>query len=107
MSHRSCMSQCSTDSVIYFKSDVQSGESLVLAWNTSSIYPRKPTEIQSRSTVQSSPKMTTIQGLLATKPSGRSQQTQYIDTIEAYDKWADVSAYIPFHISHRHISYIV
>ncbi|KAJ5940909.1 hypothetical protein N7516_001077 [Penicillium verrucosum] len=34
--------------------------------------------------------MTTIQGLLATKPSGHSQQTQYIDTIEAYDKWADI-----------------
>ncbi|KAJ5956893.1 hypothetical protein N7501_011172 [Penicillium viridicatum] len=34
--------------------------------------------------------MATIQELLATKPSGRSQQTQYIDTVEAYDKWAEV-----------------
>ncbi|OQD61334.1 hypothetical protein PENPOL_c017G06535 [Penicillium polonicum] len=65
--------------------------SLVLVWNTSSIYPRKPTEIQSRSTVQSPPpNMATIQELLATRPSGRSQQTQYIDTVEAYDKWAEV-----------------
>lgn len=76
--------------------------SLVLVWNTSSIYPRKPTEIQSRSTVQSPPpNMATIQELLATKPSGRSQQTQYIDTVEAYDKWAEVSAYIAFHIPHH------
>lgn len=84
-------------------------KSLVLAWNTSSIYPRKPTEIHCRSTVQSPPpKMATIQELLATKPSGRSQQTQYIDTVEAYDKWAEVSAYIPFHISHpSHRSYLL
>lgn len=95
------MSQYSTDSVIYFKFDVQSGEkSIVLAWNTSSIYPHKPTEIQSRSTVQSPlPKMATIQEWLATKPSGSSQQTQYINTVEAYDKWAEVSAYSP--ISHH------
>ncbi|KAJ5480227.1 hypothetical protein N7530_005736 [Penicillium desertorum] len=32
----------------------------------------------------------TIQELLATKPSGNSQQTQYVDTVEAYDKWAEV-----------------
>ncbi|KAJ5588436.1 hypothetical protein N7537_011114 [Penicillium hordei] len=32
----------------------------------------------------------TIQELLATKPSGHSQQTQYVDTVEAYDKWAEV-----------------
>ncbi|KAF4769546.1 hypothetical protein N7455_006413 [Penicillium solitum] len=34
--------------------------------------------------------MATIQEWLATKPSGRSQQTQYINTVEAYDKWAEV-----------------
>ncbi|KAJ5493851.1 hypothetical protein N7463_009938 [Penicillium fimorum] len=34
--------------------------------------------------------MATIQELLATKPSGNSQQTQYVDTVEAYDKWAEV-----------------
>lgn len=52
--------------------------------------------------------MATIQELLATKPSGRSQETQYIDTVEAYDKWAEVSAYIPFHISHpSHRSYLL
>ncbi|KAF7517882.1 hypothetical protein PCG10_000781 [Penicillium crustosum] len=34
--------------------------------------------------------MATIQELLATKASGPSQQTQYIDTVEAYDKWAEV-----------------
>ncbi|KXG49125.1 uncharacterized protein PGRI_029950 [Penicillium griseofulvum] len=33
--------------------------------------------------------MQTIQELLATKPSN-SQQTQYVDTVEAYDKWAEV-----------------
>ncbi|CAI7573793.1 unnamed protein product [Penicillium glandicola] len=32
----------------------------------------------------------TIQELLATKPSEHSQQTQYVDTVEAYDKWAEV-----------------
>ncbi|CAI7581319.1 unnamed protein product [Penicillium discolor] len=34
--------------------------------------------------------MATIQEWLATKPSGSSQQTQYINTVEAYDKWAEV-----------------
>ncbi|KAJ5837762.1 uncharacterized protein N7525_002950 [Penicillium rubens] len=32
----------------------------------------------------------TIQELLAIKPSGNSQKTQYVDTVEAYDKWAEV-----------------
>ncbi|KAJ5188298.1 hypothetical protein N7491_004622 [Penicillium cf. griseofulvum] len=32
--------------------------------------------------------MQTIQELLATKPN--SHQTQYVDTVEAYDKWAEV-----------------
>ncbi|KAJ5793768.1 hypothetical protein N7457_000367 [Penicillium paradoxum] len=32
----------------------------------------------------------TIQELLAKKASGDSQPTQYVDTIEAYDKWAEV-----------------
>lgn len=27
------------------------------------------------------------------KPSKNSQRTQYVDTVEAYDKWADVSTY--------------
>ncbi|KAJ5950480.1 uncharacterized protein N7479_008893 [Penicillium vulpinum] len=35
-------------------------------------------------------KMGTIQELLATKPPENSQKTQYVDTVEAYDKWAEV-----------------
>lgn len=42
----------------------------------------------------------TIQELLAIKPSGNSQKTQYVDTVEAYDKWAEVRNYILFPI-HR------
>lgn len=38
----------------------------------------------------------TIQELLAIKPSGNSQKTQYVDTVEAYDKWAEVRTYILF-----------
>ncbi|KAJ5382431.1 hypothetical protein N7517_000342 [Penicillium concentricum] len=34
--------------------------------------------------------MATIQQLLATKSSVNSQKTQYMDTVEAYDKWAEV-----------------
>ncbi|KAJ5789860.1 uncharacterized protein N7518_006871 [Penicillium psychrosexuale] len=34
--------------------------------------------------------METIQELLAAKPCGNPKQTQYIDTVEAYDKWAEV-----------------
>ncbi|KAJ5158236.1 uncharacterized protein N7500_007887 [Penicillium coprophilum] len=34
--------------------------------------------------------METIQQLLATKPPGDSKQTQYVDTVEAYDKWTEV-----------------
>ncbi|KAK4861528.1 hypothetical protein LT330_003563 [Penicillium expansum] len=32
----------------------------------------------------------TIEELLGTKPSEHSQKTQYMDTVEAYDKWAEV-----------------
>ncbi|KAJ5351371.1 hypothetical protein N7452_000345 [Penicillium brevicompactum] len=34
--------------------------------------------------------MTTIQDMLAAEPSKNSQPTQYVDTVEAYNKWAEV-----------------
>ena len=104
------MSQCSTDSNIVYPKSIQSGESQELAWNTRSIYPRKPTELHCRSTVQPPfYKMAqTIEELLGTKPSEHSQKTQYMDTVEAYDKWAEVSSDNPSHISHTsHRSYLL
>lgn len=32
----------------------------------------------------------TIQELLADNPSGSAQQIRYVETVEAYNKWAEV-----------------
>ena len=49
--------------------------------------------------------METIQELLAAKPCGNPKQTQYVDTVEAYDKWAEVCIYILFAIIYIQHSY--
>jgi hypothetical protein len=36
----------------------------------------------------------TIQELLADRPSANGQATRYLDTVQAYDQWAEVRIYI-------------
>ena len=38
--------------------------------------------------------MATIQELLANNPSGDSQPTHYVNTVEAYNKWAEVCIFL-------------